>query len=147
MQTLKESHPAAIPKRLLESEDPRDQELVRIGKLANQLYSNFCSETRVEEPYQLLASILRHLEPNYFNPPIYSRKSTKELLDPNMAEQVKSLYKFVGTSSLSGLLKAHVCGDAAGFLKDVCQVSADELGQLKRSFDIAVFMEEFWNVE
>lgn len=144
---LKEYFQPAIPKTLLPSDDPKDQEFVRIGHLANCLYSNFDTDSRIPDEYQLLAAILRNLDPKYFNTPIYSRQSTKQLLDVNMAEQVKQLYRFVGTSSLSGLLKAHVCGDAAGFLKSVCQASAGELGQLKRSFDIEAFWDEFWAAE
>jgi hypothetical protein len=124
-----------------------EQELDRIGRLANQLYSNFDVESRVDEPYQLLACVVRNLEPSYFCKPIHARQSTAQLLESSQAEKVKSLYKFVGTSNLSGLLKAHVCGDAAGFLKNVCQASAAELEELKKSFDVAAFMEEFWNVE
>jgi hypothetical protein len=121
-----------------------EQELERIRGLADRLYSNFDADTRVEDPYQLLACILRNLEPNYFNRAIYDRQSTKQFLAPSMAEKAKLLYKFVGASSLPGLLKAHVCGDAAGFLKNICLASAEELEELKSVFDVGAFMEEFW---
>jgi hypothetical protein len=121
-----------------------DQELERIKDLANRIYSNFCVETRVEEQYQLLACIIRNLEPKYFNQAIYQRQSTKQLLDASMAAKVTNLYKFVGTSDLSGLLKAHVCGDAAGFLKNVCGASPIELEKIRISLDFAAFFVEFF---
>lgn len=122
-------------------------ELERIGKLANMLYSNFDADTRTGDPYQLLACILRNLEPNYFYRPIYERQPTSKLLEPTMKEKVELLYKFAGASSLPGLLKAHVCGDAASFLKNVCSASAEELGELSSVFDVGAFMQEFWTVD
>jgi hypothetical protein len=122
-------------------------ELQRIAKLADTLYSNFDMDSRVEDPYQLLACIIRDLEPSYFFGPIYSRQSTKQLLEPALKKKVELLYEFVGASTLPGLLKAHVCGDAAGFLKNVCSASADELGALSSVFDVGAFMEEFWKAD
>jgi hypothetical protein len=119
-------------------------ELQRIGRLADRLYSNLDLDSRVEDTYQLLACILRNLEPNYFHSPIYARQPTSKLLEPTAKENVKLLYKFVGASSLPGLLKAHVCGDASGFLKNVCSASAEELGELNSVFDVAAFMQDFW---
>ena len=122
-------------------------ELQRIGRLADRLYSNFDLDSRVEDPYQLLACILRNLEPNYFHSPIYARQPASKLLEPTAKENVKLLYKFVGASSPLGLLKAHVCGDAAGFLKNVCAASAEELGELNSVFDVGAFMDEFWKAD
>jgi hypothetical protein len=122
-------------------------ELQRIGRLADRLYSNFDLDSRVEDPYQLLACILRNLEPNYFHSPIYARQPTSKLLEPVAKENVKLLYKFVGASSLPGLLKAHVFGDAAGFLKNVCAASAEELRELNSVFDVGAFMDEFWKAD
>lgn len=141
---LKQYFPPAIPSELLASEDPSDKELVRIGHLANHLYSNFDVESRTYEKYRLLTCVLRKIDPSYFNKPISARESTTQLLGPNMAEQVKQLYKFIGNSSLRGILRAHVCGDAVAFLKEVCQAPAHELDQLKEFFDYKAFWIEFW---
>lgn len=122
-------------------------ELERIAKLADVLYSNFDADTHTEDPYQLLACILRNLEPNYFYRPIYERQPTSKLLEPTMKEKVELLYKFVGASSLPGLLKAHVCGDAAGFLKNACSASTEELKDLDAVFDVGAFMQEFWKAD
>jgi len=123
-------------------------ELERIAKLANNIYSNFDSETCAKDPYQLLACILRNLEPSYFYQPIYSRQPTSKLLDPStMKDEVMLLYEFVGASTLPGLLKAHVCGDAAGFLKNICLASAEDLGELNSVFDVGAFMQEFWSAD
>lgn len=144
--STKDFFPPAIPNKLLESQDPRDAEIVRIGNLANQLYSDYSEGT--PDPYQLLACIIRNLTPDYFYKVSFSRETAAKLLDaPGMADRIKQLYRFVGTSDLSPILKSQVCGSALTYLRDVCQASAGELGHLKRSFDVEAFWEEFWAAE
>ena len=143
-QIKKEYFPPAISEKLLNSEDEQDKELVRIGKLSNQLWANYDFETRVDEPFQLLAAVICNLDARYFYASsINTRKSTAQLLSPAIADDVKRLYKFVAESELSDFLKAVLCGEAAGWLK-TNGASAGELGQLKRSFDVEAFREEFW---
>jgi hypothetical protein len=146
--TEKQYFPPAISAELLASEEPRDKELVRIVKLGERSFTNCCTETGIDDPFQKLAAIIRILEPSYFRTPIYSRQSTKQLLDASMADKARQLYKFVGSSShLSDTLKVCTLDEARRFLATVCHLSSEELAELDKIFNIQNFWEKFYEGE
>lgn len=123
-------------------------ELQRIENLANHIFANYDYDTRQAEPFQLLAAVLHNLTPDYFNRPIQNRKPTSQLLptDLSMKEQVKILYSFVASSTMSNLLKCHLLGDAYGFIKS-CGATSAELAHLDSILDVRKAMQEFWLFE
>jgi hypothetical protein len=91
-------------------------ELARIQVLANQLYSGWQDET---DPEQMLACILRRMDPSYFYRAKSDRKTAGELLTPDLAPIAVGLHDFVAESDLTPFIKQRVCGAAAAFLKSV----------------------------
>jgi hypothetical protein len=120
------------------------QELQRITDLSDTLYSNFDTDSRSKEEFQLLACVVCHLHPSYFFRPISERQSTSKLL-AGKKEAVEDLYEFVASSTMSNLLKSHLLGDAYGFIKS-CGATSAELAQLDAAFDVRKAMQDFWEV-
>jgi hypothetical protein len=121
------------------------QEQTRIANLSNTLFSNVDLESRAEEKYQLLACVVCHLQPSYFFRPISERQSASKLLE-GKREAVEELYDFVASSTMSNLLKAHLLGDAYGFVKS-CGATSAELAHLDSIFDVRKALQDFWSVE
>lgn len=128
---LKEYYRDAIPRELLESGDPRDQELVRIAKLAANGVCSFDYEKRTHEPFRLLACALLNLEPNFFSRT--DHQMTEQLLGSAMREKAMLLTKFICSSKVGDSLKYTICGEVESFLKEVCQVRPDEIVALRNA--------------
>jgi hypothetical protein len=124
----------------------RENELQRITDLSNNIWPDWCYETRTKEPYQLLCAVLHNLTTEYFRRSINDRKSTAQLLDQtdsNLKERIKTLYAFVSRSNMSDFLKCHLLEGAYGFIKE-CGASSAELAALDAVYNTRE--QDLWGV-
>jgi len=126
------------------------QEIQRIADLSNRLWSNWDFDSRRPDENQLLAAVIHRLPPDYFNRSVQDRQPTSRLLDATKKDDVAALYEFVGSAPdnlISPLLKAHLLGEAWGYLKNVGGYNEKELASLDEIFDIRKAVADFWSFD
>src|SRR5271170_3162129 len=97
-------------------------EMERIRALANS----------IGDPQDMLAAILRRLDPAYLRRD--DRRTTEELLTPDLKDKAKLLHKIVGASDISDVLKQRICGAAEFYLRRI-GVDAEEMAEFKKGCD------------
>jgi hypothetical protein len=99
--------------------EQQQQEMNRIRTLADS----------VANPQEMLACILRRLDPSYFYRD--DRLTTAELLKPDLQDKAKKLHRVVGASDLHNILKQRICGAAEFYLRNTCNIGPDEMLSFK----------------
>jgi len=109
--------------------EQQQQEMDRIRTLADS----------VANPQDMLACILRRLDPSYFYRD--DRLTTAELLKPDLQDKAKKLHRLVGALDLHDFLKQRICGAVEFYLRNTCSIGPDEMLLFKSTcqFDPAAY--------
>jgi hypothetical protein len=109
---------------------PQEQEMERIRLLADY----------IANPQDMLACILLRLDSSYIYRAPHDRKTTEELLTPDLKTKAQQLHRIVGVSDLHDVLKQRICGACEFYLRRI-GVDADEMRIFKATcqFDPAAF--------
>jgi hypothetical protein len=98
----------------------QEQEMERIEALANS----------IANPQDMLACILRRLDSRYIYRDPYDRKTTEELLTPDLKLKAQQLHRIVGVSDLQDVLKQRITGAVEFYLRRI-GVGATEMAEFK----------------